>query len=114
MRTSLDYSRFQVYLTIEVLTDNDESANMNKQHNSLKSIGKNVESKEEERRLLCCNKANVRSSSLGFNSNTLESEKMQLDYLASILVEIFLEQQRNGNKLETGSNILPGINEGAS
>ena len=87
---------------------------MGKQHNSLKSIGKdNVESKEEGRRLLCCNKANVRSSSLGFNSNSpLVSEKMQLDYLANIFVEAFLEQKRNERKQQKeSSHLLPGIDE---
>ncbi len=68
-----------------------------------------VESKEGERQLLSCNEANVRSPSLGFNSNApLITEKMQLDHLAKILVGIFLEQkQHERRKQKEGSDILP-------
>lgn len=58
-----------------------------------KHIGIQVESKEGERGSLSRNKANVRSPSLGFNPNT--DEDMALDYLADILAEIYLHEQRN-------------------
>lgn len=84
---------------------------MQKQDKGFESIGIQVESKEGERWPLSCNKANVRSPSLGFNSNSsLVTEKMQLDYLAEILVGIFLEQKRNErNQEKEGGHILPGI-----
>jgi len=66
--------------------------------NGSKNIGSTVESKEGERGLLSSNKANVRSPSLGFNPNKeFVSEDDALDYLASILVEIFLSLE-NGNE----------------
>lgn len=72
---------------------------MEEQHKGSKSIGLQFEAKEGERRPLCCNKANVRSPSLEFTKdNSLISEKMQLDMLAKILVEIYVEYKRNGNK----------------
>lgn len=50
-----------------------------------------VETKARERGPLSSNKANVRSLALGFNpNNEFVSEEIALDYLASILVEIFL------------------------
>lgn len=58
-------------------------------------IGIQVESKEGERGSLSRNKANVRSPSLGFNPNTEMDEDMALDYLADILVEAYLHEQRN-------------------
>lgn len=67
---------------------------MEPQDKGLKHIGNDVESKEGERKPLSCNKANVRSPSLDFNPNSaFMTEKMQLDYLAEILVDIFLEQR---------------------
>lgn len=75
-----------------------------------------VESKEGERQLLSCNKANVRSSSLDFNSNApLVTEKMQLDHLAKILIAIFLEQKRHERrKQKEGGDILPCLDQGTS
>ena len=71
---------------------------MSKQHKGSSNIGATVESKEGERGPLCCNKANVRSPSLGFNSNTgFVSEDDALDYLAGILVEIHLWNIEHGN-----------------
>jgi len=71
----------------------------------MKKLGNNsntgalVEPKEGERGLLPSSITSVRSPSLGFISNSpLVSEEMQLDYLASILVAIYLEQKQNGNK----------------
>lgn len=87
---------------------------MSTRHKDSNNIGIQVESKEGERGSLCRNKANVRSPSLGFTPNApLVTEKMQLDMLARILVDIFLEHKRNGNKTKKGSNILPGIDKGA-
>lgn len=72
---------------------------MESQDKGSKSIGLQFEAKEGERGPLSCNKANVRSPSLEFNNdNSLISEKMQLDTLAKILVEIYVEHKRNGNK----------------
>ncbi len=84
---------------------------MKKLHKGFKNNGSTVESKEGERRPLCSNKAIVRSPSLEFRSNSpLVTEKMQLDYLASLIVDIFLEQKRNANKQQkTGSDLLQGI-----
>ena len=90
---------------------------MEGQDKSEKNISEaNVESKEGERQLLSCNKANGRSPFLEFISNSpLVTEEMQLDYLASILVAIFLEQKRNGTKQQKeSSDILPGFNQRAS
>ena len=54
-----------------------------------------VEPKEGERRLLSSNKATTRSPSLDFISNApYVTEEMQLDYLAHLLVAIFLEQRK--------------------
>ena len=58
---------------------------------------KGLESKEEEQGRLFSDNTGNRSSSLEFNPNSLVSEKMQLDKLARILVDIFLERKRNGN-----------------
>ena len=47
-------------------------------------------------------------------SHNNSSEEVALDYLASILVGIYLDQRNNehtGNP-KTSSDILPGINEG--
>ena len=72
---------------------------MNEQHKGSGYIGSKVDSKEGERQQkpLCCNKANVRSPSLDFISNSpLVTEEMQIDYLAKLLVDIFMELKRNG------------------
>jgi len=58
-------------------------------------IGIKVESKEGERGSLSRNKTNVRSPSLGFNPSTEMDEDAALDYLADILVEIYLHEQGN-------------------
>ena len=88
---------------------------LHKGQSNKKSI---VESKEEQRRLLCSNKSVSRCSSLAFNPNqNYVSEDIALDYLASILVEIFLyteQQNAHINTEQKSSDILPCINEGAS
>ena len=69
------------------------------QYKGSKNTGLHLEAKEGECRPLYCNKAGVHSPSLEFNSNnSLISEKMQLDTLARILVEIYLENKRYGSK----------------
>lgn len=57
----------------------------------------NIEPKKGQRKkYLCSNSAEPRCPSLGFNPNSpLVSEDIALEYLASILVEIYLEQQKN-------------------
>jgi len=74
-----------------------EDGSMSKQDKG-SYIGIQVESKEGERGPLSCNKANVRSPSLEFTKASLfVSEKNQLDYLASILVDSFLELKKYGD-----------------
>jgi hypothetical protein len=61
------------------------------QHRSKTAIKKGLENKEEQRNLLCCNKGSSRCSSLQFNSNSpLVTEDIAMDYLAGVLVKIFL------------------------
>jgi len=60
------------------------------------SIGSHVESKKGERRSLSCNRADVRSPFLDFSpSNDEASADCALDYLADMLVEIYLYEQSN-------------------
>ena len=82
----------------------------------LKNVGKKVESKEGDRGPLSSNKANVRSPSLEFISNSpLVSTEMKLDYLARILVAIFLEQKKYGSdNYKEGSSLLQSVDERAS
>jgi hypothetical protein len=89
---------------------------MNTQGKSQKSTGPNIEPKEEQRRLLPCSEVSTRCSSLDFISNSpLVSEDMQLDYLASILVGIFLELKKHGyTPTKKGSDILPSIDKRTS
>ena len=88
---------------------------MELQDKGLNNIGKKVESKEGEREPLSCHRANVRSPSLEFNNNApLISEKIQLDFLAKMLVDIFLERKRYERRQQKESgDLLPRINEGA-
>ena len=73
---------------------------------------KGLESKEGERRRLCSNNVSSRSPSLEFISNApFVTEEMQLDYLASILVAIFLEQKKYAsNQNRKGSDLLSDSN----
>ncbi len=76
---------------------------------------KGLESKKGERRCLSSNDAGNRSPFLEFKSNSpFVTEEMQLDYLASLIVAIFLGQKRHGKHTKEGSDLLPGINERAS
>jgi hypothetical protein len=59
------------------------------------TTGKTLESRNGRHNLLNCNESS-NSFPLDFNPNPkLTSEEMALDYLASILVEIFLAKKRN-------------------
>jgi hypothetical protein len=53
-----------------------------------------IEFKEEQRNLLCSNKGLDRCSSLDFNSID-DPIEASLDYLASILVQAYLESKEN-------------------
>jgi len=82
---------------LQTLTNWWNDGSMSKLHRGYKNIGATVESKEGERGPLCSNKANVRSPFLGFNTNNeFISEDTELDYLASILVEIYLSGRDAG------------------
>lgn len=82
---------------------------------SSKTVESNIiVSKEGEHELLRSSKVDRCSPSLDFKSNSpLVSKDMQLDYLASILVDIFLEQKKY-ERSKTGSDILPGLNKRTS
>jgi hypothetical protein len=79
--------------------------------------GENIEPREGQRELLCSNKFSNRCPSFGINPNQV-SEDIALDYLASILVEAFLNKKKNeftkSRKTKTSSNICPGIHQGTS
>jgi hypothetical protein len=84
---------------------------MSKLH--LKSISENnLVPKEGQRDLMCSNKKSLRCPSLCISNNS--SEDAPLDYLAKILVEVFLdkkEYERNQLcKSKKGDNLLPSIN----
>ena len=60
------------------------------------SPDKKIESKEGQRQRLCSNKFGKRCPSLDIDfANDLASESEALDYLANILVRIFLSQRKN-------------------
>ena len=87
---------------------------MKKLYKGSKNNGKNVETNEGERGLLYSNKAIVRSPSLAFNPNKeYVSEDIALDYLASILVEIYL-YNKDANIKQKGSDLLPCVNKRTS
>jgi hypothetical protein len=100
---------------MEVSTNNMNCDTMNRLDKRPKSIDQKVDPKEGGRRRLSSNNVNGRCPSLSFNSNDpMISDDMLIDYLASILVEAFNEQKEYGTSEQTGSDILQGINEGAS
>jgi len=68
---------------------------MSKLGNSVKN-NKNIEFKEEQRRLLPSSRISNRCSSLGLNSNNpLLSDKALLDYYAGFLVRAYLNKVKN-------------------
>lgn len=72
---------------------------MSEQDKGSKHIGQQVEFKEGEREPLSCNKANVRSPSLDITNPDLSTEeKRQLDMLAKILVDAFLDSRKNEHR----------------
>ena len=84
---------------------------MKRLHKGSQNIGTKVESKKGARGPLCSNKANVRAPFLDFIPNApFVSEKMQLDYLADILVRIFLERKKHERQQKESSDLLPSIN----
>jgi hypothetical protein len=97
---------------MKVLTSAGRCGIMAKRHKGSNN-GLYVETKEGERGPLCRNKAVVRSPSLSFNSD-LVSEKMLLDRLAGILVDMFLERKRHERKQKESSHILPRLDKGTS
>lgn len=89
---------------------------MNKLDNS--SVANNIFiPKEGQRELLSSNRVRYRCPSFGVSGPNV-SEDVALDYLASILVEAFLnkkEYERNQFKSkEKGSALLPSINKRTS
>lgn len=68
-------------------------------HKSQESEQNNIVSKEGQRGFLCSNnKSDKRCPSLGFINPNQVSEDVALDYLASILVEAFLDKKENERK----------------
>ena len=84
---------------------------MKKLHNKL-TIDKIFVPEEGQRGLLCSNKESIRCPSLGIKNN--QSEDLLLDYLASILVEAFLDKKNESNKTTTSSDLCPSIYKGTS
>ena len=71
---------------------------------------------EGQRDLACSNKKSLRCPSFGINSNEV-AEDAALDYLASILVEAFLDQEHEHNqsdKPQKSGDICPGFDKGTS
>lgn len=97
---------------IEVLTKAN-NCDMIWERDKRNTTEKNVEPNEGERTLLSRNKGGTRSPSLDFLDTSADNvtENMILDYLASIISDIYMHETY-GNK--ESSDILPGINEGTS
>lgn len=71
-----------------------------------------VESKEGQRNLLRSSRSDTRCPSLDFNPNSeLVTEDMALEYLAEILVDIYLAEIEHEQK---SGDLLPGIDKGTS
>ena len=73
------------------------------------------DSKEEQLKPLCRNKVADSCSSLGFLNTSSDNvtDDMVLDYLASIIADIYLTQTYGNNTNKESSAILPGINQRA-
>jgi hypothetical protein len=65
---------------------------------------------------LCSNEAPSCSSPLGFINNNLVTEDDELDYLAEVLVQAFLEQRKKYAiaKSKESGDLLPSVDKGAS
>lgn len=74
--------------------------------------------REGQRDFACSNKRSFRCPSLGIKNPNYVSEDVALDYLASIIVEAFLDKKKDEydqlHKSKTSSDICPSIHEGAS
>ena len=67
-----------------------------------------VDSNEGERTLLSCNKGDIRSPSLDLTGNYNATEDQLIKYLAEVLIEGFLWQEKHASstKQQKSSNIL--------
>ncbi len=93
------------YLTLEVLTDNRESASMTMRHKGTNNIGVYVETKEGERGPLCRNKANVRSPSLASDKYIFSQETVTaLSELGEVLRRIRRRLQSEGINIYDDDN----------
>lgn len=63
----------------------------------------NLLPKDGEQRRMCRNNAGTCSPSLGFESEPIAREDAELRYLASILVDIFLDELKEKAKTAKGS-----------
>lgn len=84
-------------------------------HKGKKVSNQIFDSKEEQLKPLCRNKVADSCSSLGFLDTSADnvSDDMILEYLASIIADIYLDQTY-GNTNKASGTILPGINKRAS
>lgn len=87
---------------------------MNARHRKYVTGNHKVDSKEGQRGFLCRNKTGYRCPSLDFTTNQT-AEKAAVDYLAQILVRIFLSQHKHAQRRnhvggkETDSHLLQGL-----
>ena len=79
-----------------------------------KITGNQVEPNEGERTLLSSNESDQRSPFLGFldTSSDNVSDDMILDYLASIIADIYLDQTYGNTTNKEGCDILQSIHKG--
>src|SRR5436853_970762 len=85
------------------------------QHNSEEPTKIMVEPDAGKCTDLCCNKRGKHSPALGFNPNSPDiPDEALVDFLASILVEGFVELASYELRQEKGGNLLPRINKGTS
>lgn len=88
---------------------------MNSLHKGIKPEHEIFNSKEEQRKPLCSNNDAGRCSSLDINSNSpLVSKEMAFDYLAEILVAIFLELEHESFRQKAGGDLLSGVHKRTS
>ena len=75
-----------------------------------------VEPNEGERTLLSSNISDQRSPFLGFldTSSKHVTEDMVLDYLASIIADIYLDQMYGNTTNKESGSLLPGLDQGTS
>lgn len=75
------------------------------------SISNKIEPIKGEREVLCSNETNGRSPFLDCNTKSgNQSEDMQLEYLAELLVDIYMSEIYEWEQQES-SNLCPGVNE---